>query len=140
MTKASAKTVAKHAADNGDVPVIDFSQLSYDDSMAMNRIEATIQRVQILAQRTKSENVPDSVLDELLKLTHPDEMDKVADQVRQYMARVVRYVPRSWLVERAPESLDFGNAETYRWLRQDKTPRLRQMIRLAQTADEAAKN
>lgn len=135
--KASVKSLAKPDEDS---PVIDFSELSYQDAMGMNRIEATIQRVQILAQRTKSENVPDGILDELLALTHPDAMEKIADEVRRYMARVVRYVPRSWFVERAPDVMDFGDPDTYLHLRQDKTARLRQMIRLAQAADEAAKN
>lgn len=137
--KASAKSVATA---NEDKPIIDFSGLSYQDATAMNRIEANIQRTQILAERLKrkGDDVSDAAIDELMVLTHPDKLDEAADAVRHYMARVVRYVPRSWFVEDAPDELDFGDPDTYLHLRMDKTARLRNIIRLAQVTDEAAKN
>lgn len=121
-------------------PIINLEDLSLDDIMKMNVVETRLSRLQVLQMRHDAGNTPVEILDEMVALAHPDALMAVYDDMRRLMALVVRYVPRDWMTNSAPESPDWSDPETYRHLRADKSHKLRRMIRMAQQADEAAKN
>lgn len=49
-----------------------------------------------------------------------EEMEARVMEIQGFMAKYVTSVPRSWLVDDAPETLDWSEPESFDWLRQDK--------------------
>lgn len=124
-----------------DQVVIDFSELSYAEVMAMSRLEASLGRASLLGERLGMAGADrGAIYDELLALSHPDNVQAVYDAVAQNMAKVVRSVPRAWFVKSAPETLDFSDPAVYGYLRGDKAKELRQMIQQAQQPEDMSKN
>lgn len=125
---------------DGETPIIDFSELSFEDNAKMAVIEARVGRLAIIQQRVQHGGETPELLDEMVAITSPAAMQEVFDQIREQMAQVVRYVPRDWFTSKAPETLDFGLADTYKHLRADKAAELRQMILTARQPSEVTKN
>lgn len=138
--KAEAEKLAK-----GDKPVIDFGEVSFQDSVEMSLIEARLQRLTILQERVQAGDAPVEVFQEIVDASAPENMEMVFRQMRGLFALVVRYMPRDWFVKNLPEQMpyediDFSNPETYKYLRSDRTAQLRRAIQVAQQPESVAKN
>lgn len=121
-------------------PVIDLSDLSLEDTIKMNLLEANFIRMEMLQKRAAGKDVSEKVLDELLDAINPDKLRETFDGNYTMMAKVVKFVPADWFTPRAPAEKDWADPELYRNLRADKARQLMQLIRLAQQPDEIAKN
>jgi len=122
----------------GEQPVIDLSEMTYEEAMNMAILEAKIQRLGILQARLASGDETTAVLDELLMYSSPAMMEEVFNSVRNQMAKVVRSLPGDWFTPDTPPNLSLRDANTYRWLRADRAKQLRTLIQRAQ--QDASKN
>lgn len=121
-------------------PVIDLGDLSLEDTIQMNLLEANFIRMEMLQKRAQGKDVSEKVLDELLDSVDPAKLRAVFDANYTMMAKVVKFVPADWFTPRAPAEKDWTDPELYRDLRADKSRKLMQLIRMAQQPDEIAKN
>lgn len=110
--------------------IIDFSDLSYHDSMEMAKLDAMVAQANIMSQMSDTKD--EKVLAEMLVITSPKFLEGVYEKVRYVMSRVVKGLPDGWLVKDAPAKLSLSDPETYVYLRADKVGFLRDLIRQKQ--------
>lgn len=101
-----------------DKPEFDFSELSWGDSMDFSVVQA---KVNGLTQNP---------------LADPAEVKKTFDQLNSFLALIVVHIPRAWLVKRAPDVLDFTQADTFRHLKQTRVQDLMQAMNESQSAEK----
>lgn len=116
-----------------DQPTFDFSNFSYKQSRALGRLTLRLQR--LTSQLADSSGMDDDEFDAKL-----DEMDKLSDEALGYVARLVVDVPRSWLVDGAPKTLDWSNVSALEWLRNDKMQELQDAALAARSPESVSGN
>jgi hypothetical protein len=72
--------------------------------------------------------------------TTAEEMMAVFDELNGLMARFVTFVPQSWLVDGAPEGLDWGDPASFDWMRSDKVGELQRAMVEARTPEAVSGN
>lgn len=96
-----------------DKPTFDFGELSYAD---VRQLEKTYNRATRLAEKKNAPNLTDEQM-EALEVQAEGLMDDVYDSV----ALSITYIPRSWLVKRAPVDVDVTEKGILRkYLRADR--------------------
>lgn len=108
-------------------PKLDLGRLSYQDTMELTLLNTLALRPQLLAQRMKSGEPSEDVMQELERLTSEEFLNETYGRIRRLFARVVVELPRDWLVDDAPE-VAWDDPEAYRYLRALRVAELRQMI------------
>ncbi len=105
-------------------PVIDLAELSWGDTKAM---VAAAARLSMIGDGTISE-------------IDAQEIAHTLEALEALIAPIIISIPRSWLVKRAPEQVDYVNGGL-NWLRRGKFMELANYVTAnAQRADEEAKN
>lgn len=96
----SVKTAVEHM----DSPRFDFSDLSWDESMALGVIKP---RIDAVVKQFEND-----------ELTMTRELFKIMAEVKALMAKCITYVPRVWLVRSAPDLIDWSLPDSFgRYLR-----------------------
>lgn len=106
-------------------PVFDFSRSSYKDARVFGRLQLEINH---LNKRIMSAGA-DTDITALL-----DELDAMGDRQEQHIMKVVVSVPRAWMIEGAPDTVNWQDNAALRWLRSDKFLILLDAITEAQNA------
>lgn len=119
---------------------IDLSQLSFDDNMTISKLDAQVGRFGLLNERVQQYGYTSEIMDEMLQLSRPENLERVNQQIREIFARVITVIPRDWFVRGAPDALDYADPETYKWVRADKVNNLRQALAKAQSPTDTTKN
>lgn len=103
-----------------EAPEFDLSELSWEDSAAID-----------LAGMRASKAI---------KAQDADEAEKAFAAIRQTLATCVVSMPRTWLVGRAPEAIDWSDPASFRWLRATHMQLLLAAFREAQRPEAVTKN
>lgn len=101
-------------------PTFDLSNLSWKDSKSLSTLQIRMSN----ATAARDEGA----------------LMACFDSMQTYLTRVVRDVPKGWLVNDAPAGLDWGDPVSYDWLRSDKMTALMKALGDAQSPEGAAKN
>jgi hypothetical protein len=101
-------------------PRFDLSNLSWKDSKQLSALQIRV------ANATEARD--------------EDALMNCFDGMQMYLTRVVRDVPKAWLVGDAPPALDWSDPTSYDWLRADKMTALMRALADAQSAEGASKN
>lgn len=109
---------AKAQRNNGKPPTEDRPAFDFDDLCWGDVEDVTV----LNAQLAKAQEINDA-----------DQIREILTAIRAITARIVRYVPRDWFVNRAPEPLDFSDPDTYRYLKRDKFQELQKMAKEEQS-------
>lgn len=112
---------------NGDIPVFNTGEQSYGSMRRLVTMQAAAMRIQ--AQMRQLARDPESV--DYRDIPSPEEMDQVYDSLDAHLSEVLVSVPPDWLVEGAPEDLDWSEPESLRYVRADKIQALREAMRIA---------
>lgn len=70
----------------------------------------------------------------------PEETAACFDELQQMLARLVVSVPREWLVEGAPEHLDWSDPASFDWLIADRIADLQQALIEARSPEVVSGN
>lgn len=103
-----------------DAPEFDLSELSWEDSMAVDLAGLRVAKA--------------------LKALDADAAEAASGRIAQVLATCVVSVPRTWLVGRAPETVDWHDPASFRWLRATGMQQLLTAFREAQRPENAGKN
>jgi hypothetical protein len=98
----------------------DLSRLSWKDSKALS-----VQQMR-LAQAQASRDI--------------DGIEAGFAGIERQLARVVVDVPRDWLIEGAPEQIDWSDPDSFNWLRSNRMTTLLEAFAEAQKPAEASGN
>jgi hypothetical protein len=94
-------------------PQFDFSELSWGDEKAFSRINLLI---------LKSQEINDA-----------DMLSEAHQTLDGYMAKIITYIPRDWLINSAPESIDWKDPASLNYIRSKKVGDLRaEMVKAKQ--------
>jgi hypothetical protein len=96
-----------------DKPIIAYDDMTFYD----------LEMLQLIGLKSQSENKTEADLQSLYA------------QMRELMARLVRYLPASYFSSQAPTPLDFSAPDTYKWL---KSARTAEVITLLGNPESAA--
>lgn len=91
---------------NNGSPEFDFSNFSWADDVRVSEIA-------LMTRKAQSENDVDGLRAAFAALN-------------EYMAKIVTYVPREWLVTTAPEALDWKDPMSFNYLRAPQMLKLRE--------------
>lgn len=72
--------------------------------------------------------------------TTAEEMEAVFGELNALLARFVSFVPYDWLVEGAPENLDWGDPASFDWMRSDRVGELQVAMVEARTPESVTGN
>ncbi|MCZ2097239.1 MAG: hypothetical protein LC121_13465 [Anaerolineae bacterium] len=75
----------------------------------------------VMAQLADSSGLDDDAFDAKM-----DELDRLVEDAERAIALILVSVPRAWLVDNAPESLDWSDVASLAWVRSDKMDVLRE--------------
>lgn len=127
--------------ENGARPQFDFSRVSRKWNKEFSASIAKVTKAQIAMQR------PAPVGDDAAIQAHYDRMDAavdmlqtVADEQAALVCAVLVDVPRAWLIDGAPDDLDWDDPESLDWIRADKYQDILMQIQTGEAARQAAKN
>lgn len=106
---------------NGDVPRFRFPVMSWGESKRLTILQTRLRKLRDDATTT-------------------EEMEAVFGELNALLARFVAYVPQSWLVEGAPEGLDWADPASFDWMRSDKVGELQRAMVEARTPEAVSGN
>lgn len=105
-------------SDNGERLAFDFSELSWGDSQDFAVLQAQVNAA------AANPN------------TDPADLKAMFDRMNAYFAIMIVSVPRSLLVKRAPADLDFTQADSFRYLRQNSIAEIMNAMNAAQAGEK----
>lgn len=112
---------AKIRAENDELPEFDLSNLSWGDTKLGYR-------AQVLLNKGHNEGDPDKV-------------DEALSSMEQLLARSVISIPRSWLVDSAPDEVDWSDPDSFAaYLRGNRFNDLLTLFNESETPEAASKN
>jgi len=107
-----------NAGAEAERPAFDFARFSHRDSKALGRVQLRLQR--LAAQVGDAGNMDDDTFDAKMA-----ELDSLVLEAESVISLALVSVPRSWLVEGAPDALDWSDVASLEWVRADKFDDLR---------------
>lgn len=122
------KQLADSRAMEAETPTIAWNRLSVMDAMELAELNNVQGELRILAALLDQGKLTQGQIDRLLEMNSMDYQRSMIQEQMEAMAKYVTYVPRSWFVDAAPETLDFGDAETYKHLRRNRYGELYRML------------
>lgn len=133
-----AKAIDKKKA---EAPSFSFAKFSLLDQLRVNEIQAELMDIQqagaalqALAAEDPEAEVPDGLV---------ARMQQVASIQREQLTMIagcLRGVPAAWLVDDAPDDIEWGTLEALRFVRSDKMGAIQAAFREAVTANFLASN
>lgn len=122
-------------------PVFDFSGVSRQWSMEFTKTAQTAAKAQLTLQRP----IPKGATDEQIQAYYDrqdaalDSIGGIAEEQLRLVSKVLKSVPREWLIEGAPDELDWNNSDSYNWIQDQYYTEILQMIQSGE-ARKTAKN
>lgn len=118
--------IATDPIDTLDKPRFDFSRVSYKRARESNRLHEQIKHM----DKRIDAATADMDIEPLL-----DEMDALLDRQEVYIMEAVEYVPRAWLMVGSPdpETINWQDHDSMKWLRPDKFRALGKAKQAAET-------
>lgn len=108
-----------------DKPTFDFGELSYSD---VRQLEKTYNKANKLREKQTAPELTDDELEAL-----ETQAEALMDDVYDSVALSITYIPRSWLVKRAPKEIDVTEKGVLRkYLRADRIMDLVEEFRRSQ--------
>jgi len=123
-----------NGTDSDEQPVFDFSGYSHGQARA---VSIDLMRAQRLAAQIDDASVfktEDEFEDAIVRY------QELVDKLESFTSSVLVSVPRAYLVDGAPDQIDWANVESLSWIRQDKFQALQQMIGEARAPENVSKN
>lgn len=121
-------------------PVYDFDDISYGWSMDWAKANAKLVHLQTILAAQPRENL--TADEQIMVMQAQDEAlgeyETVLAERDRLVSEVLVEVPRDWLVSRAPETLDWSDPASLRWVKVSRFEQLVQGVALA--TRERAKN
>jgi len=115
-------------------PVFNFERFSWKDAKNISRIQAEARRASALLADTESIKDKDT-----FEAAWADQ-EAVFDKLQAYICRVLVSVPRSWVVEDAPEDLNWSDPTSLDWLRSPSFSKLQDAMISASTPESVSGN
>lgn len=137
-TRAKEREAARESERAEQEVRIAWNRLDIMTSIEIAELEDASAEVQILAQALAQGIADTEMIRELRELRKPERAKAQLAKRMEYFAQYVEYVPRDWFVENAPDELDFGSPETYKFLRTTKFGELSQLLAFGAAQAEAA--
>lgn len=122
-------------------PVFDFSGVSRQWSQSFMVTMQSAARAQLALERPLRPGLDDDAIQAYFdaKDAALDKIGELSDQQLELVIQVLKTVPREWLIEGAPEDLDWSNKTSYDWIQDDRYTEILQLVQSGE-ARKLAKN
>lgn len=124
-----------------DAPIFDFSRVGKKWNYAWTVSMTRASRAQLTMQRVLPEGASyEEVYQQGERaIAAMEELQQIGDDQAGLLAQVLVYVPRGWLLEDAPEEIDWSDVASLDWIRLDKYSEIFDLLR-SRNARSSAKN
>lgn len=130
--------------DNGkqESPEFDFSRVSRQWHKQFAKTLTAVTRAQITLQRVPSEDATPEEYDALLDKQEQAwiAIEELSDQQAELIAQVLVSVPDDWLIEGAPEALDWSDVASLDWVQAYRYLEILSLVREKNVPRDNAKN
>lgn len=127
-------------------PTFDFTKVSRQWSKAMSASIQKATRAQLTLQRPAPTGDAAAIQAHVdNQLAAIDVIENISDEQAELVAQVLKDVPREWLIEGAPDALDFSRIASFDWIQEARYGEILELLttgeaRKLQEAKIAAKN
>lgn len=127
-------------SENGSRAKFDFSRVSRKWNQQFLKTLAKASRAQFTLERKPPEDAKEA--EKLLgeKVQALDDLEALGDEQAALLAQVLVDVPDEWLLEGAPENLDWSKPESLDWIQSERYSEIFIQLRNRNAAEAEAKN
>lgn len=120
----------------------DFTRVGRSWSRDFLKSLATASRAQLALQRLPSADATDDEIDALWDKQEQAlaDLEQLSDVQAGLLCQVLVDVPNEWLIEGAPDNIDWGQVDSLDWIQADRYTQIFEILRTRNVARDDSKN